>query len=156
MSTLHLPDCQCLRCTGFQPGNAAALRHGAQATLALAPRASEIAADLRSVVPARSPSDEPTILLAALVLARIERANAWLDEHGLLDEHGAPQPVLRVLGTTENTAARLLDRLGCTPTARARLGLDVALAQRASEQALDVLEEIGRETLSRRNGDCDE
>lgn len=131
------------------------MTHGAQATLALAPRANEIANDLRSVVPARSPSDEPMILLAALVLARIERANAWLDEHGLLDETGAPQPVLRVLGTTENTAARLLDRLGCTPTARARLGLDVALAQRASEQALDVLEGIGRESLARRNGDRD-
>ena len=52
------------------------MTHGAQATLALAPRANEIANDLRSVVPARSPSDEPMILLAALVLARIERANA--------------------------------------------------------------------------------
>jgi phage terminase small subunit len=109
-----------------------ALRHGAQSSIRLAPRAAELAADLRAVVPAVSASDEPTIKLLALVLARVEAANEWLAEHGIfVDETGNPQPVIRALSTWENTAARLLDRLGCTPTSRAALGLDLARSHSA-------------------------
>ena len=111
----------------FEKGNTLARRHGAMATLSLAPRANEIATELRELVPTRSESDEPTIRLLALVLARIEAANAWLDEHGLFrDAKGQPQPVLKALSTWENTAARLCDRLGLTPTSRAALGLDLS------------------------------
>jgi hypothetical protein len=149
--TVHGPDCGCVRCTGFTRGNDLALTHGATATITLAPRASALADDLRAIVPACSEADEPTIRLAALVLARVEAANIWLDEHGLFrDAKGEPQPVIRVLSTWENTAARLLDRLGCTPTSRAKLGLDVALAQRVSEQALSGLAAEGREIRERR------
>jgi hypothetical protein len=93
----------------------------------LAPRSAELADDLRAIVPAVSDSDEPTIQLLALVLARVEAANAWLAERGIfVDGTGEPQPVLRALSTWENTAARLCDRLGLTPTSRAALGLDLA------------------------------
>jgi hypothetical protein len=99
--------------------------------ITLAPRAAEIADDLRRVIPARSEADEPAIHLAALLMARVEAANAWLDERGIFaDDRGTPQPVLRALSTWENSLARLLDRLGCTPTARARLGLNIAQARR--------------------------
>lgn len=95
----------------------------------LAPRAAEIADDLRQVVPTVSEADEPTIRLLALVLARVEVVNVWLDEHGLLKPNGAPQAVLGVLSTWENTASRLCDRLGLTPTSRAQLGLHVTRAR---------------------------
>jgi hypothetical protein len=127
-----------LRPVPFEPGNEVAVKHGARAELRLAPRAVELADGLRTIVPAASEADEPTIAVLALVLARIEAANTWLDEHGLFrDGKGNPQPVLSTLSTWENTASRLLDRLGCTPTARARLGLDLALGKGAALRLLD-------------------
>lgn len=97
------------------PGNQLAVTHGARAMLRLAPRAEQIADDLR------------TIRLLALVLARIETANEWLDEHGLFrNGKGEPQAILKNVSTWENTASRLMDKLGLTPTSRAALGLDLA------------------------------
>jgi hypothetical protein len=114
-----------------------AVRHSATAMLRLAPRADEIAADLRLIVPAASEADEPTIRLLALVLARIEAANEWVAEHGIFrNGKGEPQPILKVLSTWENTAGRLLDRLGGTPTSRAQLGLDLARAEDVLEHGL--------------------
>ncbi len=111
----------------FEQDNDLAVRHGAHAVIRLAPRAEEIATQLRSIVPACSVADEPTISLLSLVLARVEAANEWLSEHGIFrDGRGEPQPVLRALSTWENTAARLADRLGLTPTSRSQLGLNVA------------------------------
>lgn len=112
----------------FEPGNELGLRHGAYAELRLAPRAAEIVEGLRGQVPARTEADEPTLWLLAQVLARIEAAHVWLAEQDLgifRTSGGELQPVLRALSTWENTAARLLDRLGCTPTSRAQLGLDL-------------------------------
>lgn len=106
-----------------EPGRA--LTHGATADLSLAPRASELADYLREIVPSRAESDEPTIRLLALILARIETGNEWIAEHGIVTgKAGKVQPVLKVLSTWENSAARLCDQLGLTPTARARLGVD--------------------------------
>ena len=114
----------------FAPGNELALRHGASALLRLAPRAGELADGLRELVPGASAADEPAIRLLALVLARIEAANGWLAEHGLFRRGGGePQPVLRALSAWENTAARLCERLGLTPTSRAQLGLDLTRAR---------------------------
>lgn len=106
-----------------EPGRA--MTHGASADIALAPRATELADYLRSIVPAAAESDEPTVRLLALTLARIETANEWIAEHGIFTgKAGKVQPVLKVLSTWENSAARLCDQLGLTPTARARLGVD--------------------------------
>lgn len=122
----------------FEPGHELTVTHGAKAVVKLAPRADEIATDLRSIVPGAGEPDEPTIRLLALVLARVEAANAWLDEHGLFrDGKGEPQPVLKALSTWENTAARLCDRLGLTPTSRAQLGLHAALGKRAAQRAFE-------------------
>ena len=123
----------------FERGNQLARRHGATAMVTLAPRAEEIADGLREIVPARSEADEPTLRLLALVLARVEAANAWLAEHGVLRADGQPQGVLKALSTWENTAARLANDLALNPTARAKLGLNVARARGA------VLDEYLRE-----------
>lgn len=124
----------------FSSGNGAALRHGAYSPLRLAPRADEIATELREIVPARTDADEPTVRLLALTLAQVEAASGYVAERGIVDAKGKPQPILRHLGTMTNTAARLCDRLGLTPTARAALGLDLV---RAGE-TLDALAREGR------------
>jgi hypothetical protein len=108
-----------------------AVRHGATASLRLTPRAEELADGLRAIVPCCSEADEPSICLLAGVLARIEAANEYLAEQGLFLPGGGGelQPLLRVLTGWENTAARLCDRLGLTPTSRAALGLDLVRAR---------------------------
>ena len=104
----------------------AALKHGATGALCIAPRASEIADDLRALVPTGNARDEPAIRLLALVLARVEAANVWLDEHGLFrNVQGEPQPVLKAAVDVGEHGGPDLDRLGLTPTSRAALGLDV-------------------------------
>lgn len=125
-----------------RPGESSpAVTHGCYA-LAIPSRARELADDLRALLPAHSAADDPTVALAATVLSRIEAANLWLDEYGIFaNAKGAPQPILKALSTWENTAARLLDRLGMTPTARATLGLHIA---RAHEAGLADLIEEGR------------
>jgi hypothetical protein len=141
---------------GAGPGNTRALVHGARADLLIAPRAAELRDHLRELVPAGSPSDEPALTLLSWQLARIEQANVYLAEQGLLDGKGIPRPVLKVLSTWENSAARLCDQLGMTPTARGRLGLDLARSRaigrggsadefdlaRLSDEDLDQLEAL--------------
>jgi hypothetical protein len=109
-----------------EPGNTRALTHGVTATLHLAPRTEAIAADLTARVPAYSESDQPTVWLLAGVLAQIESGRDYLAEHGMLDGKGKPRPVMNVLTTLQNSAARLCDQLGLSPTSRARLGVDLA------------------------------
>lgn len=120
----------------WQPGNQIAVKHGAQGMPALL-RTAEIAASLRPLVPTYRECDEPMLRLLAGVLARIELASEWLAEHGIFRDGGEIQPVLRAMSTWENTAARILDRLGCDPLARAQLDLDVA--QAAHEETLTTL-----------------
>jgi terminase small subunit-like protein len=117
--------------TGLSPAQLeqrrlAPLKHGATAgALALSERAGKLADYFRDLAPVLSDSDAPTIALLAYTWARIEAANEYLNEHGVLDEHGVPRPVTKQLSTWENSAARLLDRLAMTPTSRGALGLDL-------------------------------
>jgi len=122
--------------------------------LKLAPRAAELADDLRPIVPLGSPSDEPAVRLLALVLARIEAASLWLAEVGLTRLDGEPQPILARLERWENGAVRLLDRLGMTPAARAALGVDVARAS-AEIERLDSFSRMGASLLDGRLGEGD-
>jgi hypothetical protein len=118
----HGPDCGCVRCTGFQPGNELSLGHGAYAVVALGPRTDEIAHDLRPLVPGYSPSDEPAVRLLSLAFGRLERAQMALDQ---LKPDEAARLRSDALGWA-NAARRLLNDLGMTPLARSRLGLTLA------------------------------
>jgi hypothetical protein len=150
----HGPDCPCPRCRGFEPGNqlskghGAPPVHGAYATLRLGARAPEIADALRGDVPGYRASDEPTLLLLGVTLARIEAAVAAVDD-------AVPAELERLRSDLRgwvNTARRLLNDLGMSPTARARLGVDVAVAKRAwtlteiAEQA-EAERERGRDVV---------
>ena len=105
----------------FEPGNTAAVKHSAYAVVQLGPRVAELAEDLRDAVPAYSPSDEVAVRLLAVTLARLEASSAALE--------GASPADLARLRVDErgwlNSARRLLNDLGMTPTSRARLGLDI-------------------------------
>jgi hypothetical protein len=109
--------------TPAKPGNQLAKKHGAFSRFQLEPRASELAEDIRVLMPHRSPSDEMAIRLLSLSLAQVEAATLYVAVHGLVDAAGSPQPILRHLGTMVNTSARLCDRLGPTPAGRAQIGL---------------------------------
>jgi hypothetical protein len=131
-------------------GNGRALKHGAYSPAKLQPRVAELADRLAEIVPASSPSDEPSIRLLALQLARIDAAHDWLAEKGLFKTaKGEPQGILKQLSVWENSAARLLDRLGCTPSGRAALGLDIARAQAIQRPDLAKLDDEEFATFQR-------
>ena len=113
----------------FERGNEAAVTHGATAVVKLAPRAAEIADEIRTLMPVRDQADEPSVRLLALTLAQVEAGYAYVAGVGLVDEDGNARPVLRHLGQMINTAARLCDRLGLSPLGRSELGLNVARAK---------------------------
>lgn len=125
----HGDDCECTRCRGFKPGNTVAIEratHGAYADLKLGARVAELAADLAPLVPAYRASDQVTVQLLALSIARIEAAALAL-------EQAKPGELARLeqdLRGWVGKATTLADKLGMTPTARARLGVDVAVARR--------------------------
>jgi hypothetical protein len=120
------------------PGNQRAVTHGAYAMLRLAPRAAEIGEELRAILPAPADSDEITVRLLALTLAKIEAGEAWIAEHGLFrNQKGDPWPVAGDLNRWANTAHALAKSLGLTTLARAGLNLDHA---RTAEIAADLAE----------------
>jgi hypothetical protein len=109
------------------------------------PRHREIADAIRERVPVYSPSYEPAVSLLALVLLRLERAAAVLDD---ADERTQPAEAARLSQDARgwaNSAHRLLESLGMTPTSRARLGLDLVRA----DDMLDRLAAAGREVRAR-------
>jgi hypothetical protein len=139
----HGDGCECVRCTGFQPGHALSvgnrgpLTHGAYANRRLSPIAREIADALREMVPNFSPIDEPAVRALAIVLARIEAAEKALEqveastdgrEFGAFSGKGAGQfeQLRRDLQGWIKTSVRLMAELGLTPQSRQRLGLNLA------------------------------
>jgi len=149
---MHATDCSCTRCAGFEKGNDLAVRHGAKAVVKLGPRASEIEEGLRAVVPVRSAADDATIAVLSMVLAQLERASAVLGARQA-EELRAVQAGKRVdpAGRDDlrrlaqdargwsNSALRYFEALGLTPTARARLGLDLARTRTLTVADLHLL-----------------
>jgi len=147
----------------FERGNEIATKHGSYALVGLAPRAEELAAGLREVVPVASMADETAIALLALTLARVERATAALDR---LDEIGDESG--SALSAYTSSEAQKFDRLredlrgwlrlartlcsdlGLTPVSRAKLGLDIARA----ESEVGRLVDVGRAIVARRDGEA--
>jgi hypothetical protein len=133
------------------PGNTLGVRHGAYATLKLAPRAEQIAVGLRDAVPVRSPADDAAIDAAAMLLAQVERAHLVLstrqgreldaavngDTLGA-DERDDLRRLAQDARGWSNAALRYLDALGMTPRSRAALGLDIALGQRATLSLVEL------------------
>jgi hypothetical protein len=116
------------------------LRHGAYANVRLGPRVEELADELRELVPVYCACDAVAVHLLALTISRLEASAVAL-------EGAEPSELSRLQQDTRgwvNSAGRLLDALGMTPTARARLGVDVARVAAAREASLEQLQEAGR------------
>lgn len=75
-----------------------------------------------------TPIDRIAKELLARNLAKIDLIDMYLSEKGLFSDvaKGVPQPILKLYWLALNSAGRLCEQLGLTPTARARLGLKVA------------------------------
>lgn len=99
-------------------GNTLAVKHGAHSLALVQPRAQEIADHLRPHVPRYTDRLEPLLNATALWMARIERAETWLAEHGDLDRKGRLQPVHARLSTWYSELRRCLSALGMDNTAR--------------------------------------
>jgi len=103
----------------FQPGHDLSLRHGAYADVHLGGRVEELADAIRPLVPGYSEADEVVLRVLCLALARLEASSAAVE--------GASTEQLARLRSDErgwaNSIRRLVNDLGMTPTARARLGL---------------------------------
>ena len=135
----------------WEPGNDVAVTHGAYVSpVKLSGRAGEIADAIRPHLPVGSEAFEPTLQAYALVLTRIERADAALDE---VEQ--------QILASTDRAAAaysrkiseelltrlrvdlrawlsqslRFADALGLTPSSQARILRDAGVGKAAQSQA---------------------
>jgi hypothetical protein len=119
----------------FQPGNGHAVRHGVHASadkLDADPRSDEIEAAMVERFPwlAEAAFLDARVALRR-TLVRIERARAWLDEHGDFDpESGKVRDVARLLVTLERLARDQRNDLGMSPAAAAKLSRNVFGARR--------------------------
>jgi hypothetical protein len=117
----------------FKPGNEVSTRHGAYVSpLRLTPRIEEIAGVLRDGMPHYAAAFEPAVQAAAIAGARLERAIGAL-------ETAKPDD----MATLENHARGwhrgwlgALEKLGLTPLAASRMGLNLALARGSVRQGL--------------------
>ena len=116
----------------FQAGHELSVRHGAYAVVLLGPRVEELADELRPVVPVFAAADEVALRLLALTLSRLERAEEAL---AAVEPGEAGRLRQDALGWA-NSARRLLNDLGMTPTSRAGLGLDLSRAAAVRETVL--------------------
>lgn len=122
----------------FEPGNQAALRHGAWSPRLVDPVAAEIVERMRA--DATEPGSpvaylaDPTYAASVAAWARVEARIQLLTEYlsgagGDLDAEGAVRPAADLLTRLEGQAEKARARLGLDPLSRARLGRDVTASQ---------------------------
>lgn len=121
-------------------GHVPALRHGAYSEALLADVSDEVRElmeALGSTAPVREAdgslpaADVVAFERTARLLRRYRRLEAWLDLHGEFDEKtGDVKPAARFTEEVGASLFRALAELGMTTTSRAKLGLDLARAQR--------------------------
>jgi hypothetical protein len=153
-------DCggTCTRCTGFQPGNELARRHGrwvSDARLSEDPQVAAYEQEIAETQPIGHPADAGAIWRLALCYRRVEFAAAALAEADAATEgrpmaHFVGGPVAEAVDRMKADLDRWLARaskleaeLGRTPSSRAKLGLHLAMTGRA----------LGADLLDRYGGD---
>lgn len=132
-------------------GNHRALKHGSYARLRLAPRAQELADELRPLVPLYTPAHEPALQLLAMTLARCEAASVALaaadeavaagDATGLSAYGKKAQALERLRDDARGwirQSVKLLETLGMTPSSAAKMGLQLALAEGTVAQLVET------------------
>jgi hypothetical protein len=134
----------------FESGNAVATKHGATSPARIIPRAQTIAEGAAQAVPYLRASDfAPALRAWARAEASLELLAEWVDENGLLDDAGRPQPWVSTLLRFERLAASHRTRLGLDPASRAKLEHELADAARGRFDLGQMLEE-GRKVIEAR------
>jgi len=123
----------------FEPGNDAAVTHGATSAALVEPRARELAPQILDANPHLDPNrDGPAVLRYGLALARCERVYVWLadqDDSVFADaEAGDVHAVYERLERWERQAAADEERLAIAPLTRAKLGLDTLRAAAITDE----------------------
>ena len=142
----------------FEPGNDAAVKHGARSPALVEPRARELAPQILDANPHLDPMrDGAAVFRYSVALARIERVYAWLAERedAVFDdtESGTTHGVYERLERWEKQADAAEERLALAPLTRARLGLDQLRGAQAIEEVEATRE--ARARLDARAGQLD-
>jgi hypothetical protein len=157
-----------------KPGEKRNLQHGATAKPPSV-RLASIEAELLAALPIRTPDgeapihDRPMVSIAATVIARLQHVTAWIDKNGsgftAKRQTATMRSALDYEDRLAKSAASLLDRLGCSPTSRGRLGVDLVkardLAMEMSAldepvQDADVVDEPNEPVYDPETGEWDE
>jgi hypothetical protein len=122
-STTHSDSARGYSWPPFEPGNTAAVTHGAHSAGIVDSLAAEYAQAAVDAAPYLALDRFAFALSAwARAEARCELLSRHLDRHGVLNNRGTPrQSILRVLGTSERAAAHGRDALGLSPESAARI-----------------------------------
>lgn len=136
----------------WEPGNTAALTHGADSKRMVQPLADELAAQLVDVAPwCGHAAFAPEVAAWAWEEARVRLLQGWVNEHGLLDDRS--EGALSQLERAQGRASRLRSNLGLNPSAWARVLAASAVAKAAGVEAaaeqVEALSAVGRELMAR-------
>ena len=123
------------------------LKHGGQATVALAPQVVGVRRELCRRIGLRykdlDAAGKEAVTLYARATSKLAAMDAWFSTHPVIDDSGVPAPALTQYWTGLNTANRALGRV-----------LDVLQAMAAADDKYDnavaQLIEIGKETSAGR------
>jgi hypothetical protein len=120
----------------WEPGATTHLEHGLRSRrptrIVLDPIVRELEDALAADLPLKDADgnvpapDRFAVELAAVALLRVRRCHHFLELHGVEDERGELRAAFVEFGRAVEHAFRALDRLGCSPRARAALGVDLS------------------------------
>ena len=112
----HGPGCPCIRCLGFESGNAVALRHGARSERQIARRATVEKRRLLRQIGIRQSDLESVGQALLLNWSRAAAALTLMDDYaahqGWLDENGEPRGFARLYVSMLNAERLALRALG--------------------------------------------
>lgn len=130
------------------------LTHGVYRIKVGQPETQELAGKLMAVLEGDDasiikPADAAACSILAVLLRRLQAADQYLDENGLVDAKGQVRPIMPVVVSMSNTVLKYLESLGATPQSRARLGVNtgraLSLAQLMAEAEGAVIDAGGGE-----------
>jgi hypothetical protein len=136
------------------PGNRRRVTHGARAQPEPR-RQAALERQISDALPVRAADGGPpvhdlvTVRLLAITLCRLESCAAYVSKHGQFFQGGRVRPATELEDKLIVRAANLLDRLGMSPTSRAKLGLDLAQGQLSLAQLMSDLDDTPRRRRTR-------
>jgi len=139
----------------YEPGNTAALKHGADSSRRWKPIADRLAAEVVTIAPwLGRPAFAAAVKSWARLEAQVTLITTWLDEHGLTDEDGEPRRAATYAAKLETQAQNARGRLGLDPASLISLlqgAQAVAGELEEAEASLVGLTSEGRKALEARS-----